>query len=434
MHSLLLNPSLQVAGEVKLPGSKSLSNRALLLAALAEGVTTLSGVLVSDDTQVMLESLRKLGVVCEDLGAQETWRIHGVGAHLAEHNAFPNKHADFFIGNSGTTARMLTAAVAAIGGEFTLDGVPRMRERPIADLVDGLKQMGCEVSYLLNAGFPPLRIGQPQIDVSQPIRVKGDVSSQFLTGLLQALPLTGQAATVEIIGELISKPYIEMTIGLMGKFGVQVSRDGWQRFHLTAGQRYVSPGAYAVEGDASSASYFLAAGALAGSVTVRGVGKTSVQGDIGFAQALAQMGAKIELGEDWVRASRGELNGIDANMNAIPDAAMTLAVLALFAKGPTTLRDIGSWRVKETDRIHAMVTELRKLGATVEEGDDWIRVTPLAEIKPNVAIDTYDDHRMAMCFSLVSLGAQATPVIINDPNCVAKTFPDYFNRLDSVRC
>ncbi|MEX3555294.1 MAG: 3-phosphoshikimate 1-carboxyvinyltransferase, partial [Burkholderia gladioli] len=352
--------------------------------------------------------------------------------------AFPAKTADLFLGNAGTAVRPLTAALAVNGGDYRVHGVPRMHERPIGDLVDGLRQIGAAIDYEQNEGFPPLRIRPAAIAIDGPIRVRGDVSSQFLTALLMALPLVGQpggASVLEVEGELISKPYIEITIKLMARFGVQVERDGWQRFTVPS-TRYRSPDSIMVEGDASSASYFLAAGALGGGpLRVEGVGRASIQGDVGFASALMRMGANVSMGDDWIEVrgighDHGKLEPIDMDFNLIPDAAMTIAVTALFADGTSTLRNIASWRVKETDRIAAMATELRKVGATVEEGADYLVVTPPAQLLPNAAIDTYDDHRMAMCFSLVSLGG--VPVHINDPKCVAKTFPDYFDRFTAL--
>lgn len=426
----------QAAGIVALPGSKSISNRALLLAALASGETQLSGVLDSDDTRVMRDALAKLGVTCSELSPSGDIRVTGCGG------AFSGSDADIFVGNAGTAARTLVgtlALAAAAGAEYRVDGVPRMRERPIGDLADALIRIGAAIEYAGKAGFPPLTIGGGDIRIDQPIAIRGDVSSQFLTGLLMALPLVtarvGHSATIEVAGELISKPYIEITLAMMQQFGVKVVREGWQRFTVPAAG-YVSPGHYAVEGDASSASYFLAAAAIAGGpIRVEGVGRDALQGDVKFADALAMMGAEIEWADHAIIAkapTSGRLRAIQADMNHIPDAAMTLAVVALFAEGTTKLTNIASWRVKETDRIAAMAAELRKLGAVVEEGADYIAVTPPAELIADAAIDTYDDHRIAMCFSLASLGARGVPVRINDPACVNKTFPKYFDVLGSV--
>jgi 3-phosphoshikimate 1-carboxyvinyltransferase len=424
MEFLDLPQQLSAAGTVRLPGSKSISNRVLLLAALAEGETEVRDLLASDDTARMLEALAALGVGVESLGG-ENWCIRGCGGR------FTVRQAELFLGNAGTAFRPLTAALALAGGDYILKGVARMHERPIGDLVDGLRQLGADVTYLGNEGYPPLHLKPAAITPGGVVRVRGDVSSQFLTGLLMALPLTGETVAVDVVGELISKPYIEITLATMARFGVVVEREGWQRFTVRAGSRYVSPGTVYVEGDASSASYFLALGAIGGGpVRVEGVGRDSIQGDVRFAEALAQMGALIETGPNWMaaRAPESGLVAVDLDCNHIPDAAMTLATAALFARGTTTLRNIASWRVKETDRIAAMATELRKLGALVEEGADFIRVTPVAKLKPT-AIDTYDDHRMAMCFSLAAFG---TPLRINDPKCVAKTFPDYFERFAAV--
>ena len=418
-----LSQLISASGVVRLPGSKSISNRVLLLAALAEGATEVRDLLASDDTERMLDALKTLGVGVTRLEA-ESWQIKGCGGN------FPVKQAELFLGNAGTAFRPLTAALALAGGDYLLKGVARMHERPIGDLVDGLRQLGADISYLGMEGYPPLHLKPACIRPDGVVKVRGDVSSQFLTGLLMALPLTGQTVAVDVIGELISKPYIEITLAIMERFGVHVQRDGWQRFTVSAGSRYVSPGTVYVEGDASSASYFLALGAIGGGpVRVEGVGRDSIQGDVKFAEALAQMGAIIEMGPNWMeaRAPESGLVAVDLDCNHIPDAAMTLATTALFAKGTTTLRNIASWRVKETDRIIAMATELRKLGAVVEEGADFISVTPAA-LKP-AAIDTYDDHRIAMCFSLAAFG---TPLRINDPKCVAKTFPDYFERFAAV--
>lgn len=428
MEQLTLKSAHQVGGIIKLPGSKSISNRTLLLAALSEGATEIRDLLASDDTARMLEALQALGVALESIG-ENAVRVTGNRGHLAV------KKAKLFLGNAGTAFRPLTAALALLGGEFELSGIPRMHERPIGDLVDALRQAGANIAYLANEGYPPLKISPANIQATQSIKIRGDVSSQFLTALLMALPLTKQAFTVEVVGELISKPYIEITLNLMARFGVQVKRDGWERFYIPANTNYLSPKQIYVEGDASSASYFLAAGMVAADeqgLKIEGVSKDSIQGDIKFADEIVKMGAKIEYGANHVLVKRaqGKLKAIDLDCNHIPDAAMTLAVLALFADGTTTLRNIASWRVKETDRISAMANELRKVGATVEEGADYIKVTPPAKLTPNAVIDTYDDHRMAMCFSLVSLAG--VPVVINDPKCVGKTFPDYFERFASM--
>ncbi len=429
MEQLTLPAAHRAQGIITLPGSKSISNRTLLLAALANGTTDIHDLLASDDTARMLEALQTLGVTIKNLGGN-TWHVKGC------EDSFPNKGTsenpvDLFLGNAGTAFRPLTAALAFSNGYYHLHGVPRMHERPIGDLVDALRQAGAEIEYLGNDGFPPLKISPAKLDLSKPFKIRGDVSSQFLTALLMALPLTQQQATIEVVGELISKPYIEITLNLMAKFGVKVLRDGWQQFSIANNSQYLSPQVIFVEGDASSASYFLAAGAIAGDVQVKGLGENSIQGDVKFTEALKMMGADIVFTENAIISSNiGRLKSIDLDCNHIPDAAMTLAILALFAEGTTTLRNIASWRVKETDRIAAMATELRKVGAVVEEGADYITITPPAQLTPNAVIDTYDDHRMAMCFSLVSLGG--VPIKINDPKCVNKTFPDYFDAFNKI--
>ena len=426
MDIIDLPPLLSARGSIRLPGSKSITNRVLLLAALADGETEVRDVLESDDTARMFEALAALGIQIEALGAN-AYRIHGCGG------SFPIKHADLFLGNAGTAFRSLTAALALSGGEYTLTGVARMHERPIGDLVDALRSFGAVIDYLENDGFPPLAIRPAAYSgdaARRVVRIRGDVSSQFLTGLLMALPLIDGETSVEVVGELISRPYIEITLASMARFGVTVSRDGWRRFTVPADARYRSPGKVYVEGDASSASYFLALGAIGGGpVRVEGVGADSIQGDVQFADALAAMGARINKGPNWIEASapmNGRLTGVTLDCNHIPDAAMSLATTALFADGATSLTNIASWRVKETDRIAAMATELRKLGAELEEGVDYLRIVPPAALQTPVAgIDTYDDHRIAMCFSLATFGATQR---INDPRCVAKTFPDYFAR------
>ena len=443
MEQLTLPAATLAQGHITLPGSKSISNRTLLLAALANGVSEIRDLLASDDTARMLEALAILGVKCENF-AENAWRVTGCNGNFPNKGA-PNKNVALFLGNAGTAYRPLTAALALSNGHYTLTGVARMHERPIGDLVDALRQAGANIEYCENDGFPPLNLSPAQFDLSKPIQIRGDVSSQFLTALLMALPLTKQQATIEVIGELISKPYIEITLNLMAKFGVTVTRDGWQRFTILANANYMAINEIFVEGDASSASYFLAAGAIGGGpVRVKGVGQNSIQGDIKFVEALQLMGANILLGQNFAECehrdyaddgktktkSKTILKAIDLDCNHMPDAAMTLATTALFCKGTTTLRNIASWRVKETDRLTAMATELRKLGAIVTEGIDFISITPPATLTPNAVIDTYDDHRMAMCFALVSLGG--VPITINDPKCVNKTFPDFFPRFAKI--
>lgn len=433
LEFLDLPPANYAQGVVTLPGSKSISNRVLLLSALAEGTTRIEGLLESDDTAVMLTALRQLGVQVETHSA-ESVSVTGV-------SRFPVMQASLFMGNAGTAIRPLTAALAVMGGQYTLSGVPRMHERPIGDLVEGLREMGARIGYLDQQGYPPIEISAPE-HLSDRVRVQGSVSSQFLTAVLMAAPLavarSGRALTVEVIGELISKPYIEITLNLMARFGVKVERQGWQQFVIHADAVYRSPGTIHVEGDASSASYFLALGAVGGGpIKVVGVGAQSIQGDVAFADVIEAMGAHVQREEASIEvtglnvAAGQKLKAFDTDFNLIPDAAMTAAALALFADGPCTLRNIASWRVKETDRIHAMETELRKLGAHVESGPDWLRVHPVLPGRwQDAAIDTYDDHRVAMCFSLASFGQ--SKVRIMDPGCVSKTFPTYFDVLGGL--
>ncbi len=428
-------PTVKIAkGTVQLPGSKSISNRILLLSALAHGTTQIRDLLISDDTARMLEALNTLGVNIKQTGDNDYCVIGSAGK-------FATKQAELFLGNAGTAFRPLVAVLSLMQGHYELSGVPRMHERPISDLVDALRQLGANINYLENDGFPPLAINpaSPHHDDVNNITVKGNVSSQFLTGLLIALPLTGKKSIITVTGTLISQPYIALTIAQMKRFGIQVTHDEtWQQFTLGEKLNYSSPGNIIVEGDASSASYFLAAGAIGGGpVRVQGVGRDSTQGDIHFAEALKIMGANISMGDTWIESSREHLSktknllqAIDLDCNHIPDAAMTLAIAALFADGTSTLRNIASWRLKETDRLAAMSKELRKLGAHIVEGKDYLQITPPANgLTPNAAIDTYDDHRMAMCFSLACL---ATPIRINDPECVSKTFPDYFAQFSQI--
>jgi 3-phosphoshikimate 1-carboxyvinyltransferase len=419
-----LAPIARAAGTVRLPGSKSISNRVLLLAALAKGPTRVHGLLDAEDTRAMLGALQKLDIVI-DMREFASMVVNGAGG-------IPCKKVDLFLGNAGTAFRPLTAALALSGGEYRLMGKPRMHARPIRDLVDPLRAIGARIDYAGNEGYPPLAIHPGRIRVEGHILMRGNVSSQYLSALLMALPLAG-GGTVEIVGELISKPYVAITLNMMRKFGIEVAVNGWKSFDVP-GYAYVAPEEIYVEGDASSASYFLAAGAIAGGpVRVVGVGQDSIQGDVRFVEVLAQMGANVELGPDWIEVSApasGKLAPFDLDLNHIPDAAMTAAVAALFAAGPSAIRNIGSWQVKETDRITAMARELRKLGAAVVEGPDFLKITPPAALKAGVAIDTYDDHRMAMCFSLAALGG--VPVRINDPACVAKTFPAYFVEFDQL--
>jgi 3-phosphoshikimate 1-carboxyvinyltransferase len=419
MDYLDLAPIARMAGTVRLPGSKSISNRTLLLAALSRGDTQVSNLLAADDVDRMLDALRTLGFQIEQHGAGREFTVRGSGGTI------PVRKASLFLGNAGTAFRPLTAVLALAGGEYELSGVARMHERPIGDLVEALRALGADIRYLGREGFPPLAIGRGVVPVRDRVSIGGEVSSQFLTALIMALPLVGKDVAVDVLGELISQPYVEMTLNLMARFGVAVQREQWRRLTVPGGSGYASPGSLTVEGDASSASYFLAAGAIGGGpVRVQGVGRDSIQGDVRFADTLRAMGATVDSGPDWIEV-RGKrpLRAIDADFNRMPDAAMTAAVAALFADGPSMLRNIGSWRVKETDRIAAMATELSKLGARVEAGADWLSVTPPTRFVP-ATIDTYDDHRIAMCFSLATLGGIS--VRINDPRCVRKTFPEYF--------
>ena len=428
MEQLLLNPIKKVDGEINLPGSKSLSNRALLLAALAKGTTTLTNLLDSDDIRHMLNALKKLGVNYQLSADKKQCVVEGLGRAF---NTTELGNVELFLGNAGTAMRPLCAALCLGQGEYTLTGEPRMFERPIGSLVDSLKQAGADVTYLKNENYPPLKIKGTGLKGGT-ITIDGSVSSQFLTAFLMSAPMASEDTTINIVGELVSKPYIKITLQIMQDFGVEVDNVNgeYQSFIIKGGQTYQAPGNYLVEGDASSASYFLAAAAIGGgSIKVTGIGKHSVQGDIQFADALEAMGANIEWGDDYIKASKGKLKAIDMDMNHIPDAAMTIAVAALFAQGTTKITNVYNWRVKETDRLYAMATELRKVGAVVVEGHDFIEVTPPAQIQ-HAEIDTYDDHRMAMCFSLVALSG--TAVTINDPKCTSKTFPDYFEKLASV--
>ncbi|WP_165088448.1 3-phosphoshikimate 1-carboxyvinyltransferase [Neisseria yangbaofengii] len=421
-ESIRLPASRLKPSTVALPGSKSISNRTLLLAALSDNVCEIRSLLKSDDTDRMLEALDKLGVKIEFLEAGRL-KVHGTGG------TFPNLEADLFLGNAGTAFRPLTAALAVSGGNYHLHGVPRMHERPIGDLVDALRIAGADIQYLSNEHYPPLQINAFSDNGTRAIPIKGNVSSQFLTALLMALPLTGEAFEIHMVGELISKPYIDITLKLMAQFGIRVEHSDYRSFKIPANARYRAPDVLHVEGDASSASYFLGAGLISGTpIRVTGIGLNSIQGDVAFARELEKIGADVVWGDNFIEISRAENQAVEAfdlDANHIPDAAMTLAVIALASGKPCTLRNIGSWRVKETDRIAAMANELRKLGAKVTEEAEAIHITPPAQLNADAAIDTYDDHRIAMCFSLVSL--LGVPVIINDPKCTHKTFPAYFD-------
>ncbi|MBU1312189.1 MAG: 3-phosphoshikimate 1-carboxyvinyltransferase [Gammaproteobacteria bacterium] len=419
MKTLTLSPIDRVSGEVNLPGSKSISNRVLLLAALAEGTTQISNLLDSDDIKHMLNALTALGIRYKLSACRSKCEVSGIGG-LFNHP----QPVTLFLGNAGTAMRPLTAALAASNVDVTLTGEPRMYERPIGHLVDALRQWQADIRYIGSEDFPPLQIKGKALQGGN-MQIDGSISSQFLTAVLMVAPLLEGDSQIDIIGELVSKPYIDITLALMQRFGVTVQNHDYKRFSIKGNQIYRSPGHWLVEGDASSASYFLAAAAIkGGSIKVTGIGKHAVQGDIHFADALEAMGAAVEWGDDYIMVTRNELNGIDRDYNAIPDAAMTIATTALFARGPTVIRNVYNWRVKETDRLAAMATELRKVGAEVEEGHDYIKVTPPATLQ-HASIATYNDHRMAMCFSLVALSD--TAVTIEDPDCTAKTFPDYFS-------
>lgn len=424
MEQLTLDPIAKVSGEVNVPGSKSLSNRALLLAALAEGETELTNLLDSEDIEHMLNALTKLGInyrLSEDK-TQCVVQGNGGAFNVAE-------PLELFLGNAGTAMRPLCAALAASNVDTVLTGEPRMEERPIGDLVDALREAQADVTYLKNEGYPPLQIKGKTLNGGE-MSVDGSVSSQFLTALLMAAPLFSGDVTIRIKGELVSKPYIDITLDTMAKFGVSVDNDNYQTFTVSGEAKYVAPGKFMVEGDASSASYFLAAGAIkGGTVRVTGIGQNSIQGDIRFADVLEAMGAKVVWNDEYVEVTGAPLKGVNMDMNHIPDAAMTIATTALFAEGPTTMTNIYNWRVKETDRLAAMAAELQKLGAKVEEGHDYITVWPTDSLK-HAEIDTYNDHRIAMCFSLVALSD--TPVTINDPGCTRKTFPGYFTRFKTL--
>ncbi len=423
METLLLAKKSIAQGEMTLPGSKSISNRALLLASLCGETTFLKGLLESDDVHYMKEALKQLGITLHEESATECY-VKG------NEKGYPNKNTELFLGNAGTAFRPLTAALAMSHGHYILKGVDRMHERPIKDLVDALSALGLKIEYLDKTGYPPLEIFPACIHTNE-ISVKGDVSSQFLTALLLSLPMTKQPIKINVEGTLISKPYIAITSSLLKDFGIEVINHDWCSFEIKGDQTYRSPKMYYVEGDASSASYFLAMGAIAGDVTVHGIGKKSIQGDIQFIDVLEKMGAEITWSDHSVRVQspKDGLKGVDLDCNHIPDAAMTLAIVALYAEGKTVLRNIASWRVKETDRIAAMATELRKLGVTVEEGEDFIVVHPTQHLNENVSIYTYDDHRIAMCFSLCAF---KTNIIIEDPKCVNKTFPNYFDTFNTI--
>ena len=426
MNEITLKASKQVRGCIKLPGSKSITNRVLLMAALGSGVTKLIDPLRSEDTDQMINALIKLGVSVKEVNDDKNIiEIKG-----AEHN-FPNKNTNLFLGNSGTTFRPLAAVLAMMRGDYYLSGIERMHERPIKDLVDALEQMGSSIRYEKDHGYPPITINNSSIKISEPIQIKGDISSQYLTALLIAGPISNNEFNIEVIGELISKPYIDITLKLLTKFNIFYSNDNWRLFSLKKDSVYRNPTKIFVEGDASSASYFFAAASLAGSIEIKGINKESIQGDLKFLDIISKMGAKIEYKSDSIQVSKAtNLKGLEIDCIEIPDAAMTLAIMAVFADKPTKLKNIGSWRVKETDRILAMDNELTKMGVEVSTTRDSITIFPQKQLNDNISIETYNDHRIAMCFSLFCL--KNLNITIQDPNCVNKTYPDYFKDLKSV--
>ena len=426
MNEITLKASKQVRGCIKLPGSKSITNRVLLMAALGSGVTKLIDPLKSEDTDQMINALIKLGVSVKEVNDdKKIIEIKG-----AEHN-FPNKNTNLFLGNSGTTFRPLAAVLAMMGGDYYLSGIERMHERPIKDLVDALEQMGSSIQYEKNHGYPPITINNSSIEISEPIQIKGDISSQYLTALLIAGPISNNEFNIEVIGDLISKPYIDITLKLLTKFNIFYNNDNWRLFSLKKDSVYRNPTKIFVEGDASSASYFFAAASLAGSIEIKGINKDSIQGDLKFLDIISKMGAKIEYKSDSIQVSKASnLKGLEIDCIEIPDAAMTLAIMAVFADKPTKLKNIGSWRVKETDRILAMDNELTKMGVEVSTTHDSMTIFPQKQLNDNISIETYNDHRIAMCFSLFCL--KNLNITIQDPNCVNKTYPDYFKDLKSV--
>ncbi len=424
-EQLRLDPIRRISGSITLPGSKSLSNRVLLLAMLSEGETFIENLLDSDDVRRMIDALAKLKILYEEDRPSKKIRVKGEGGRI------PVDKAELFLGNAGTAIRPLTAALTLGHGRFVLDGIERMRERPIQDLLDGLNQLGAQVRSIDNTGCPPVEIianGLP----GGVTKLSGAISSQYLSAILLTSPYAQTPVEIRIKDHLVSIPYVEMTIRLMNRFGVNVDvSEDFKSFHINAPQSYKSPKTYFVEGDASSASYFLAGAAITGgTVTVIGCGTDSLQGDAQFAKIMEMMGAEVqwEANQITVRGS-GNLKGIDVDMNEMPDAAMTLAVAALFAKGTTAIRNIYNWRLKETERLKAVSSELKKLGAAVEEGEDFIIIEPPEKLLP-AEIATYDDHRMAMAFSLAACGE--VPITILDPSCVSKTFPDYFDQLSKL--
>jgi 3-phosphoshikimate 1-carboxyvinyltransferase len=407
---------------VRPPGSKSLTNRALPCAALARGTSLLRGALESDDTHVMIEALTQLGVKIACDPAAKTIKVVGCGGPV------PARHAELFVGNSGTSIRFLTAMLAAGQGTYRLDGTPRMRERPIGDLIEALGQLGAKVECELNNGCPPVVVHAAGLSGGR-ATIRGDVSSQFLSGLLMAAPYARGTVELALAGELVSQPYVEMTLAVMAAFGVEVAADGFSELSILPSRGYLGCD-YSIEPDASAASYFFAAAAITGGeITVDGLTESSLQGDVDFVDVLRRMGCEVDYGANSIRVFGGKLKGVEVDMNEISDTVQTLGAVALFADGPTTITNVGHIRHKETDRIAALATELRKLGATVEERSDGLRITPGA--LHGAEIDTYDDHRMAM--SLALAGLRVPGVVIKDPACVNKTYPEFFQDLASIR-
>ena len=419
--SIEIQPAGPLNARIRPPGSKSITNRALVCAALASGDSTLRGALDSDDTQLMIECLRRLGIAVVATDGGQTLAVSGCGGD------FSAESAELFVGNSGTTIRFLTALCTLGRGTFRLDGVDRMRQRPIGDLLEALVQLGADVTSAVGNGCPPVVV-QGRGLAGGSAQVRGDISSQFLSGLLMAAPYAQQPVDLEIAGPLVSQPYVDMTLAVMNAFGVAVENNNRKRFHVAAPQCYQGRD-YEIEPDASAASYFWAAAAIAGgTVTVEGLSRDALQGDVAFCDCLARMGCRVEYADISVSVSGGPLRGIEVDMNAISDTVQTLAAVALFAKGPTTIRGAGHIRHKETDRIGDLARELRKLGGEVDELEDGLRITPgkLQAAK----IETYHDHRMAMSLALV--GLRQAGVVIRDPGCTAKTYPKFFDDLRAV--
>jgi 3-phosphoshikimate 1-carboxyvinyltransferase len=417
-EAIEIQPCGAVSGTVRPPGSKSITNRALVCSALARGKSQLSGALDSEDTRVMIESLRRLGIRIEQDASRTRLTVHGSGGKIAA------AQADLDIANSGTTVRFLTALTTLGTGTYRLRGTPRMHERPIADLLAALGQLGADTRSENGNGCPPVVVSARGL-AGRVCEVRGNISSQYLSAILMVAPYARHDVRIEVEGELVSRPYVEMTLQVMRQFGVEVVAPSLAEFCVSAGQTYAAQ-EYAIEPDASAASYFLAAAAIAGgTATVAGLSRTSIQGDVRFADVLSQMGCKVQYGDDAITITGSPLTGVDVNMNDISDTVQTLSAVALFAEGPTTISGVAHNRYKETDRIADLAAELRKLGATVDELADGLKITPRT-LRPAV-IETYDDHRMAMSMALV--GLRQPGVVITNPGCTAKTYPTYFDDL-----